>query len=101
MNATRYLIFLVGLLGIGACSPPSQTVLDQCRASATAKAAGHDVVPSELEELVEECMLLRGYQLNETGSACADDLKSALNRRCYYPDTIPGHFRNYLVHVLH
>lgn len=89
MRSFRYLTILA-VLPLGACEPPPQQRLDDCRATAAQSAAGHGLSPNDVGELVEACMERHGFLLHKTDVACAHDLSSQSQRRCYYPNTFLG-----------
>jgi hypothetical protein len=35
-------------------------------------------------------MMTRGYELKEDGPRCTDDVRTAANPKCYYPNTLIG-----------
>jgi hypothetical protein len=91
---TRIVLFSLGVIALlttGACSPPDQQVLNFCRESATKTAIGLGMKPTDIGELVEACMSKHGFSLKKIGKRCSHDLQSQHNRRCYFPDTMPGH----------
>lgn len=51
------------------------------------RAEGQGLTPADIGELTEACMSRRGFGMKKTGSICAHNLTSQVNRRCYYPDT--------------
>jgi hypothetical protein len=77
-------------LPLAGCSPPDQRVLDLCHKSAALRARGYKLTSADLGELAEACMAERGYTLKKTGSVCSHNLRSENDRRCYYPNTLPG-----------
>lgn len=81
---------IVGLLSVGGCSPPDQHVLDLCHQSAAHRGQGYKLTSADMGELAEACMSDRGYILKKTGSVCSHNLRSENDRRCYYPNTLPG-----------
>lgn len=95
MRMIRYLTALT-LLPLGACEPPQQSLLDNCRTTAAQRAEGHQLSPSDVGELVEACMEKRGYLLHKTDASCAHDLSSQSQSRCYYPNTFLGRFHRRL-----
>jgi hypothetical protein len=82
---------LATLLLLAGCSPPEQVVLNRCQASVAPIARGRSLISSDIAELIEACMLSKGFALKETGERCPDTLQTATDRRCYYPDTAIGH----------
>ncbi len=80
----------VALLLVAGCSPPDQHVLDLCHRAVAHRAQGYRLTSADLGELSEACMAERGYILKKTGSVCSHNLRSEDDRRCYYPDTLPG-----------
>ena len=81
---------VAALFLMAGCSPPDQHVLDGCHKSATHRAQGYRLTSADLGELAEACMAERGYILKKTGSFCSHNLRSENDRRCYYPNTLPG-----------
>ncbi len=75
------------VLVLAACSQPDQQTISVCRETASQRAQGYHLQSSDLGELVEECMMAKGYRLSETGKLCSDDLTSAINAKCYYSET--------------
>jgi len=51
---------------------------------------GLPLIPSDIGELVEECMAGKGFALIENSHECSSDFASAVNRTCYYRDTLLG-----------
>jgi len=92
MRPSRAVVWASGFsaLFLAGCSPPDQRVLDLCHKSAAIRARGYKLTSTDLGELTEACMAERGYTLKKTGSVCSHDLRSENDRRCYYPDTLPG-----------
>jgi hypothetical protein len=35
-------------------------------------------------------MMAKGYELKEDGPRCIDDMRTATNPKCYYPNTLVG-----------
>lgn len=81
---------LAVLFLVAGCSPPDQTVLDLCHKASAQRAKGYKLTSADLGELAEACMAERGYTLKKSGSVCSHNLRSENDRRCYYPDTLPG-----------
>jgi hypothetical protein len=93
LRLSRAVLFGCGLallLLVAGCSPPDQTVLDNCHKSSVQRAKGYKLTSADLGELAEACMAERGYTLKKSGSVCSHNLQSENDRRCYYPDTLPG-----------
>jgi hypothetical protein len=87
-----YCLGIAILSVLGGCSPPDQKLVESCRQTAAVRGRGYHLTPSDLSELVEECMSKKGYSLRENSQSCTDNLATAVDRRCYYPDTMLGHF---------
>jgi hypothetical protein len=94
MRSGRAVFLAVGfsalVFPLAGCSPPDQRVLDLCHKSAALRAQGYKLTSADLGELAEACMAERGYTLKKTGSVCSHNQRSENDRRCYYPDTLPG-----------
>jgi hypothetical protein len=94
MRPSRAFFLAVGasaiVLFVAGCSPPDQRVLDLCHKSAVNRGKGYKLTWADLGELAEACMAGQGYMLKKTGSVCSHNLQSENDRRCYYPDTLPG-----------
>jgi hypothetical protein len=75
---------------LAGCSPPDSHVIEICKATVAAEARGHALIPSDIGELIEACMLNKGFALDETSARCSDDLPTATNPQCYRPDTAIG-----------
>jgi hypothetical protein len=87
-------VFSIGIVGSGillaGCSPPDSHVIAVCKEIAAAKAKGHALISSDIGELIEACMLSKGFVLDETSARCSDDMATATNPQCYRPDTAIG-----------
>jgi hypothetical protein len=87
-------IISLGIVGSGifaaGCSPPDTHVIAQCKEIAASKGRGHSLISSDIGELIEACMLDKGFVLDETSAHCSDDLPTATNPRCYRPNTALG-----------
>jgi hypothetical protein len=81
---------LAVFLFLAGCGPPEQEVLNRCRASVAPEIKGRGLISSDVAELIQACMLSKGFALRETGARCPDALQTATDRRCYYPDTAIG-----------
>ncbi len=92
--ARKVCIIVVYSLTVMSCAPasPDQKAVDVCKATASARARGLPLIPSDIGELVEECMAGRGFALIETSPGCSGNFASATNRTCYYRNTLPGRF---------
>ena len=73
-----------------ACSPPKQQTIALCQSTAISEGRGHSLDSSDIGELTEACMLTKGYALKEDGPLCSDNVATATNPNCYYPNTILG-----------
>jgi hypothetical protein len=91
MVKAAFLVAIPGVLLLTGCAPPDQRVLDVCRDTAAVEARGHDLISSDIGELIEACMLSKGYVLEEATKRCGENLQTATDRRCYYRDTLLGH----------
>ena len=91
MAANRMAVFLTTALlgGLLSCSPPPST-LKMCQSQAVFQSRGRELAPDDTAELVEACMLSRGYVLKEDGPRCTDDSATASNPRCYYRNNLLG-----------
>lgn len=79
---------------IASCSPPTRHAIQLCYHNALAEGRGRSLTTSDIGELVEACMLDRGYALNEDNARCSDNLKTATNAACYYRNTFFGRMYN-------
>jgi hypothetical protein len=78
-----------GIFG-AACAPPDNRVIAACKVIAATKAQGHALISSDIGELIEACMLSKGFVLDETSPRCSDDMATAANPQCYRPNTVVG-----------
>lgn len=92
--AIRTLCIAVLISPLLGCAPahPDPQVIKLCHASAVTRARGFPVDASDIGELVEACMLNRGYILRETGPRCGPDYGSAVDPKCYHRNTAIGRF---------
>jgi|GEM_PF-5902625 len=84
--------WLGAVLLLGACSPPKQDVLNRCQVTAQSEAKGRGLISLDVAELVEACMLSKGFALSEIGARCPENMQGATDRRCYAPNTAIGRF---------
>jgi hypothetical protein len=96
MTWVRYLVLVCAVFPLAGCDRPDAQTLKVCRESAYQQGRGHQLIPSDFGELVEACMLAKGYALKETGKQCKDDFATATGARCYYPDTFSGRLANWI-----
>jgi len=80
----------IALVGVGGCSPPNQQLIAQCKAVAIAQAHGHSLQASDVAELTEACVMTKGYEPKEEGSACPDNVATTTPAQCYYPANFFG-----------
>jgi hypothetical protein len=78
------------LAGCGPVTDPR--IVSECRLSAIREAQGHRLEASDVGELIEACMLAKGFAVRENSAECSDDIKGPINPTCYYPNTAPGRF---------
>ena len=83
-------VALITVLPLAGCEPPQRTLLEDCRKTAQQRASGHGLTANDVGELLEACMAERGFLLHKQDEACAHDLDSQSQRRCYYPNTFWG-----------
>lgn len=81
---------------LAGCGPPDKTVISQCRMAAARQAMGRGVDPNDVGELIEACMMVRGFAVREDGPLCADDTRGPASPACYYPDTLPGRLAHWM-----
>jgi hypothetical protein len=96
MSWVRYIVLIGAVIPLAGCDRPDAQTLKVCRESAYQQGQGHQLIPSDSGELVEACMLAKGYALKETGKQCKDDFATAAGARCYYPDTFSGRLANWI-----
>ena len=72
------------------CSPQPDRALEICRARTQVEAQGRGLDPEDRAELVEACMLDRGWALREEGARCLDNATTPNNPQCYHPNTFWG-----------
>jgi hypothetical protein len=82
--------FAACVLFLTGCSRPEQKDFGICRAKAVSQTRGVGFTASDTAELIEACMLSKGFLLRETGKRCPDGFQGATNRLCYYPNTAAG-----------
>lgn len=76
---------------LSACSPPPPPrTLEICKSRAQAESQGKDLAADDVSELVEACMLSRGWALKEDGPQCADSATTPFKPKCYYKDDFWG-----------
>lgn len=75
---------------LAGCSRPDQKDLSTCKAKAVSQTRGAGFTASDTAELIEACMLSKGFSLRETGKRCPDGFQGATDRLCYYPNTTAG-----------
>jgi uncharacterized lipoprotein YajG len=95
MSHNLHFLAMASVLLLAACSQPDQRTIAVCRETASQRAQGYHLQSSDLGELVEECMLAKGYRLSETGKLCSDDLASATSAKCYYRQSYISRFINW------
>jgi len=90
--ARKAFILAVGSLTIASCAPapPDQKTIAVCRATAAVRAKGMPLTSSDIGELVEECMSDKGFTVIENGRGCTSDYHTAVNRTCYYRNSLLG-----------
>jgi hypothetical protein len=89
MYLFRWGLSVLAVLVVAACSPPPPAI-KQCQAQASAQARGHALDSTDVGELVEACMLNKGWALDENSAQCTDDYKTAVTPQCYYRDDFFG-----------
>lgn len=78
------------LVALEGCNPPEQSALDQCQNTAAQRAKGRNLDPTDLGELIEECMSNKGFALDKDSNVCHHDSQSASKRTCYYSNSLLG-----------
>jgi hypothetical protein len=61
--------------------------LEICKARASGEIGDRDFESTDRAELIEACMLQRGWALKEKGPRCTDSLTTSTDGGCYFPDT--------------
>jgi hypothetical protein len=89
-RCTRCLFVALPLIFLDACAPPDPRAVSECRASAQKEGRGHALISSDIGELVEACMLAKGYLVKEGKKECSDDISGPMKAECYYPNTLTG-----------
>lgn len=87
---TRVLWLVCAALCLLGCSPPPGRTLDICRARAQVEGQGKGLGSEDIAELVEACMLDRGWALKEAGPRCTDSTATANDPHCYYQNSFWG-----------
>ena len=89
-NAVINIAAILVTTALIACVPPKRQTIALCQSTAISQGRGHSLDAADVGELTEACMLNKGYVLKENGGLCTDDVATAVNPNCYYPDTILG-----------
>lgn len=89
-DCSRNLFMVLPLILLGACAPPDPHEVSLCRATAQKEGRGHALISSDTGELVEACMLAKGYLVKEGNRECSDDISGPMKAECYYPNTPTG-----------
>jgi hypothetical protein len=101
MSHSRSLLLMAASAALLAgCGRADPQVISQCRQAATQEARGHPIDPSDVGELIEACMMSKGFAVREDGPDCADDITGPLRPICYYPNTVPGRIGHFLRQIL-
>ncbi len=101
MSNLRPLLIMVATgVWLAGCAPPDPQIISQCRLAAIRQAKGHAVDSSDAGELIEACMMTKGFAVQEDGPGCEDDTKGPFTPACYYPDTMAGRFGHLLRRLL-
>src|SRR5581483_11503302 len=79
----------VTVLSLVACSPSPRT-LEICKSRTEAEVQGKRVTADDVSELIEACMLQRGWALKEDGRRCSDTAATPQKLGCYYKDNFWG-----------
>jgi hypothetical protein len=72
------------------CSPPDNRIIAVCKETAATQARGHGLISSDIAELIEACMMSKGYALEEKSARCSDGRATAIKPQCYRPNTVVG-----------
>src|SRR5512140_1154469 len=87
---TRVLWLVCAAICLLGCSRPAGRTLEICRARAQVEAQGKGLGSEDVAELVEACMLDRGWALKEGGPRCTDSAPTASDSHCYYQNNSWG-----------
>ena len=91
MHRTGVIISWVAFtaLVLAACSPPPRT-LAICKARAEVEVRDRGLGADDVSELIEACMLQRGWALREEGPRCSDTPATPFTLSCYYKNNLWG-----------